>query len=77
MLIFVPDATDGLSFLIEELSKVKTIDEVVRKGYKQEALLHLPKFKIESELNLNEPLKKVKLNQSALSQSLIPCTLHS
>lgn len=69
MLVFVPDTVDGLPVLIEELSKVK-IDEIVRKGYKREALLHLPKFKIESQMNLNEPLKKVSFN-SNLTQSFV------
>lgn len=54
MEIIVPDGIDGLSFIENNIEKLSN-DRV----YMQECILSLPKFKLESEIDLNELLMKV------------------
>jgi serpin B len=63
MLIILPNTKTGLSALE---GKLNTIDlgEVSNKLYSQEVNVELPKFKIEFDIELNEPLKKVGGEQS-------------
>jgi serpin B len=59
MLIILPNSKTGLSALE---GKLNTFDlgEVCSKLYSQEVNVELPKFKIEFDIELNEPLKKVR-----------------
>lgn len=60
MLIILPNKKTGLSALE---SKLHTVDfgELSTKMYSQEVNVEIPKFKIEFDIELNEPLKKVSL----------------
>lgn len=58
MIIIVPQADDGLQALVKGLSQY-TIEGIRKKMYYSQMELYLPKFKIESTLLLNEPLKQV------------------
>lgn len=60
MLIILPNKKTGLSDLE---SKLNTIDlsEITRSMYSQEVNVEIPKFKIEFDIELNEPLQKVFL----------------
>lgn len=64
MMIILPNQRNGLA---EVESKLHTIDlaEISSTLRSQEVNVELPKFKIEFDINLNEPLKKVKIQ--------IPC----
>lgn len=59
MLIILPNKKTGLSALE---SKLHTIDfaELSNQMYSQEVNVEIPKFKIEFDIELNEPLKKVR-----------------
>ena len=59
MLIIVPDEINGLSKIEENLHKVD-VNTLLNSGFEREVFLYLPKFKVESTIPLNEPLKKVK-----------------
>lgn len=65
MLILLPNTRTGLSALE---GKLNTIDlgEVSSKLWSQEVNVEIPKFKIEFDIELNEPLKKV--NTKLVSQ---------
>lgn len=71
MFIILPDSKTGLADLE---SKLHTIDiqELSKKMYKQEVNVELPKFKIEFDIELNEPLKKVRftLNMKIIHANL-------
>ncbi|XP_047344055.1 antichymotrypsin-2-like isoform X7 [Vespa velutina] len=67
MIIIVPNDIDGLAELEEKLPQYD-IGELLKKAYKTEVQLHLPKFKIESSLNLNQNLKNLGIKE-AFSQS--------
>jgi serpin B len=58
MLIILPNSRTGLSALE---GKLNTIDlgEISNSLYKQEVNVEIPKFKIEFDIQLNEPLQKV------------------
>lgn len=58
MLIILPNTKTGLSALE---SKLNTIDlgEISGNLYEQEVNVEIPKFKIEFDIELNDPLKKV------------------
>lgn len=65
MLIILPNSRTGLSALE---GKLNTIDlgDLTKKMYSQEVNVEIPKFKIEFDIELNDPLTKVrseKLNQ--------------
>lgn len=59
MFIILPNNRTGLAALE---SKLHTIDlsELSKKMYSQEVNVEIPKFKIEFDIELNDPLKKVK-----------------
>ena len=65
MLIILPNTKTGLSALE---AKLNTIDlaEVSKKLYSQEVNVEIPKFKIEFNIELKEPLEKVCLIPSLL-----------
>lgn len=60
MLIILPNTRTGLSALE---GKLNTIDlgEISNSLYSQEVNVEIPKFKIEFDIELNEPLQKVRL----------------
>jgi serpin B len=62
MLIILPNSRTGLSALE---AKLNTIDlgELSTKMYSQEVNVEIPKFKIEFDITLNEPLKKMGMNK--------------
>ena len=61
MLIILPNSRTGLSALE---AKLNTIDlgDISSKLYSQEVNVEIPKFKIEFDISLNEPLQKVNLS---------------
>nr|XP_050844522.1 antichymotrypsin-2-like isoform X2 [Vespula vulgaris] len=67
MVIIMPNDIDGLPQLEEKLPQ-HDIGELLKKAYKTEVMLHLPKFKIESTLNLNGHLQNLGIKE-AFSQS--------
>ena len=58
MLIILPNTKTGLSALESKLHTIN-MAEVTKKLYSQEVNVEIPKFKIEFDIELNEPLKKV------------------
>lgn len=62
MLIILPNKKTGLSALE---SKLHTVDlgELSKKMYSQEVNVEIPKFKIEFDIELNEPLQKLGMNK--------------
>ena len=67
MLIYVPKAKDGLKdFLLalKNTSMEQIRAQIQKPGNCEKLQLSLPKFRIQSELKLVEPLKKVKPMQS-------------
>lgn len=58
MLIILPNTKTGLSALEARMNEIN-FAEISSSLYSQEVNLELPKFKIEFDLTLNEPLKKV------------------
>lgn len=61
MVIVVPDEVDGLGQIIKNLESFNSARlESSRRCRKVK--LYLPKFKIESEIDLKEPLRKVKIS---------------
>ncbi|XP_026470368.1 serine protease inhibitor 42Dd-like [Ctenocephalides felis] len=61
MLIILPNSKTGLSALEDKLQDVD-LHNLTRRMYAVEVILDLPKFKIESEIDLNEPLKKLGMS---------------
>lgn len=58
MVIIVPDNVNGLARLIENLESLDS-NRLTKSGRSQSTTICLPKFKIESTINLKEHLKKV------------------
>jgi serpin B len=69
MLIILPNDRNGLSALENKLSTVD-LGEISSKMYSQEVNVELPKFKIEFDIELNEPLQKVARKQNHLKLNL-------
>lgn len=59
MLIILPNSKTGLSALEGKLNTID-LSEISNKLYSQEVNVEIPKFKIEFDIELNEPLKKVR-----------------
>lgn len=62
MIVIVPNDIDGLAQLEEKLSQ-HDIGELLQKAHKTDVVVHLPKFKIESSLNLNKHLENVRIKR--------------
>lgn len=60
MMIILPNKRGGLAALENKLGTINFSD-MSNKMYSQEVNVEIPKFKIEFDIKLNEPLKKVKL----------------
>ncbi|XP_066600208.1 antichymotrypsin-2-like isoform X2 [Prorops nasuta] len=58
MMIIRPDEIEGLAEVESKLNDV-TLSTLLTNGYPQDVELYLPKFKIESTLNLVDPLKQL------------------
>lgn len=59
MVIIVPDEVKGgLDHVIDNLESFNST-RLAKSGYSREIHLYLPKFKVESEIDLKEPLQKV------------------
>ena len=58
MMIILPNQKTGLAALESKMNEIN-FAEISSGLYSQEVNLELPKFKIEFDINLNEPLKKV------------------
>lgn len=58
MIIILPNEIDGLSEVEKKLQNIR-LSDILNQGYEQEIQLYLPKFKVESEIHLNNVLKKV------------------
>lgn len=60
MVIILPDEVNGLAEVEKKIKSIN-LNDILSHGYEQEVKLFLPKFKIESKINLNTPLKKIGL----------------
>lgn len=58
MVIILPNEVNGLAEVERKLQNVK-LSDVTSRGFDREVQLYLPKFKVESKVNLNSPLGKV------------------
>lgn len=58
MIIIVPDVVDGIAALVKGLADY-TIEDIKQKMSFGAIEIHLPKFKMESTLSLDDPLKQV------------------
>ena len=58
MVIILPNEINGLPMVEKELQGM-SIADILKQGYKDEVNLHLPKFKIETKIDLKSILKKV------------------
>lgn len=58
MMIILPNTKTGLSALEAKLNQIN-FSEVSQSLYSQEVNVEIPKFKIEFDIELNDPLKKV------------------
>ena len=58
MIIILPNEIDGLSDVEKKLQNT-SLSNIISQGYEQEIELWLPKFKVESKLQLNDVLKEV------------------
>lgn len=61
-MILLPDSKTGLSDLENKLNEID-IHEIDSKLYIREITLEMPKFKIEFDIELNEPLKKMGMKK--------------
>ena len=60
MIFLLPDPNhSSLEDLEEAMSKVSDINSILKFGRKTEVDVTLPRFKIHSKLELNEPLKQI------------------
>ena len=60
MIFILPnDKHSSLADLEEAMSKVTNINSILKFGYKEKVLVTLPRFKLESKLDLVEPLKEI------------------
>ncbi|CRK96981.1 CLUMA_CG010343, isoform A [Clunio marinus] len=62
MLIILPNSRTGLPALEQKLNTID-LASLTQKMYKQEVRVELPKFKVEFEINLNEPLEKMGMER--------------
>lgn len=58
MVIIVPDEVDGLGQVLDNLESFNST-RLAKSAYSRDVQLYLPKFKIESTIDLKEPLQKV------------------
>lgn len=58
MMIILPNSKTGLSALESKLHTIN-FGELRKNMYNEEVNVEIPKFKIEFDIELNEPLKKV------------------
>lgn len=66
MVIILPDEIDGLAALNNNLDVItEECNTRLSQTYEREVILFLPKFKVESELNLNNMLSQ-KVRRSVL-----------
>ncbi|CAO1422028.1 unnamed protein product [Diamesa tonsa] len=62
MMIILPNSKTGLSALEAKLHQIN-LPEVSNSLYSQEVNVEIPKFKIEFDIELNEPLQKMGMNR--------------
>jgi serpin B len=63
MVIILPNSKTGLAALESKLTSID-INELSSRMYSQEVNVEIPKFKVEFDIELNEPLKKVLFSQT-------------
>ena len=61
LVIILPNKRDGINELERKLTN-KSLTTLTKRMYQTEVKVSLPKFKIESTIQLNEPLQKVIIN---------------
>ncbi|XP_049866109.1 alaserpin-like isoform X2 [Pectinophora gossypiella] len=62
MLIILPNQVDGLAALEEKLKDPEAITRATSDMFEREVEVRLPKFKIETEINLKDVLKAIDVN---------------
>ncbi|XP_029041124.1 antichymotrypsin-2-like isoform X1 [Osmia bicornis bicornis] len=68
MIIILPNEINGLAEVEKKLQSTNIMD-VLNQGHEREVELYLPKFKIESKIELNEPLNKLGLTDMFTSRA--------
>ncbi|CAL7941296.1 unnamed protein product [Xylocopa violacea] len=63
MVIILPNKIDGLAQVEKKLQNVN-LANILNQGYEREVNLYLPKFKVESKINLNSVLEKMGLTDA-------------
>ncbi|XP_064545863.1 serine protease inhibitor 42Dd-like [Drosophila montana] len=62
MVVLLPRAMDGINKLLDHLTEVN-INDILRESELNRLHLHLPKFKFEFKITLNDMLKSIGLNE--------------
>ena len=60
MYIILPNERNGIASLIQNIQRL-TLEKLIFGGTTRELLLQMPKFRIETQINLAQPLTKVNL----------------
>nr|XP_034181366.1 antitrypsin-like isoform X2 [Osmia lignaria]XP_034181367.1 antitrypsin-like isoform X2 [Osmia lignaria]XP_034181368.1 antitrypsin-like isoform X2 [Osmia lignaria] len=68
MIIILPNEINGLAEVEKKLQNTNIMD-ILHQGHQREVELYLPKFKIESKIELNEPLNKLGLTDMFTSKA--------
>ncbi|XP_043281346.1 alaserpin-like [Venturia canescens] len=61
MYIILPNKKSGLKHLEKNFHQI-TVQQLIARGTKKKVYIHLPKFKIESEIDLKEPLSRMGMS---------------
>ncbi|XP_078044374.1 serine protease inhibitor 3/4 isoform X4 [Augochlora pura] len=68
MLIILPNEVNGLAEVEKKMQNIN-LNYILNQGSVQDVKLYLPKFKIESKIELNSPLKKIGLTDMFTSRA--------
>ena len=76
MQVFIPKETSGLATLLRNLKSIgvnEIKEDLKRPGNCEKVRLHLPKFKIESTMNLAQPLQNVSSVRKTRHDDTVKC----
>lgn len=68
MMIILPEEQSGVDNVLRDLHNIK-IKNIIRDSEKSSLAVSIPKFKIETETNLVEPMKKLGMTDMFLSSA--------
>lgn len=66
LVVALPNKAEGVNDIIDKVEEPNCIHKVLGKMIKQRVQVYLPRFKIETVINLVEILKKVRINTLVL-----------